>query len=103
MFFQPILGFVHHLQFKKTGVRSAWSYVHLWVGRVCITLGIINGGLGLMLADNSQNGKIAYGVVAGVIWLVYVVSIVIGEKRRASRAPSTSAQEQKRSPDSPRS
>jgi hypothetical protein len=92
LFFQPILGFIHHLQFKKYSRRTVWSYGHLWLGRIVITLGIINGGLGLLLASNapaftgfqpSQGHFIAYGVVAGIMWLLWVVAAVIGERRRA--------------------
>ena len=47
--------------------------VHIWHGRILIILGIVNGGLGLQLADNTTSGEIAYGVVAGVIFVVYIV------------------------------
>ncbi|KAF2125642.1 iron reductase domain protein [Dothidotthia symphoricarpi CBS 119687] len=89
VFFQPILGFLHHLLFKKYQSRTFWSYAHIWVGRIAITLGIINGGLGLQLADSmgmsSKKGIIAYGVVAGVMWLAWIAAIVIGERRRKAR------------------
>jgi len=90
IFFQPIFGFLHHSLFKKYNSRTLWSYVHLWLGRIIITLGIINGGLGFMLADTlgsgSHTGMVVYAVVAGIVWLVYVLAIVIGERRRARRA-----------------
>lgn len=91
LFFQPILGFVHHLRFKKYRRRTLWSYGHLWLGRIAITLGIINGGLGLLLASDapavtgfspSRGQIIAYSVVAGVMWLLWVAAAVIGERRR---------------------
>lgn len=44
----------------------------MWWGRILGTLGIINGGLGLQLADNTVKGEIAYGVIAAVMWLVWV-------------------------------
>lgn len=48
-----------------------------------ITLGIINGGLGLRFAENASSGReIAYGVVAGVVWLVWMGAAVLGEIRR---------------------
>jgi hypothetical protein len=84
IFFQPILGFMHHTLFKKYSHRTMWSYGHIWLGRIAITLGIINGGLGLKLADNSRSGKVAYGVVAGFMWLAWVAASVIGERRRKS-------------------
>jgi hypothetical protein len=73
--------------YKKHQTRTAWSHLHLWLGRAAITLGIINGGLGLRLADDSpRSGFIAYGVIAGVMWLAWVASIVAGEKRRTRAA-----------------
>lgn len=89
LFFMPILGFLHHLSFKRTGHRSFWSYAHLWTGRLAITLGIINGGFGFRLADTmglgSRSGMIAYSVVAGIMWLVWVAAAIIGERRRKAK------------------
>jgi hypothetical protein len=60
------------------------------MGRILITLGIINGGLGLRLADNATRGEcIAYGVIAGIIWLLWVVLAVFGERRRARNTGPT--------------
>lgn len=36
------LGLAHHLAFRKSGGRTAVTYVHLWTGRMVIPLGIIN-------------------------------------------------------------
>jgi len=47
-----------------------------------VTAGIINGGLGLMLAGNTVKGEIAYGVIAGVIWVVWL-AVVIWSSLRA--------------------
>ncbi|QDS73760.1 hypothetical protein FKW77_005149 [Venturia effusa] len=82
-FFQPILGALHHSNYKKFQTRTAVSHGHIWIGRILITLGIINGGLGLKLADNSTYGPIVYAVFAAVAWATYVVAIVIGERRKA--------------------
>lgn len=103
LFFQPIFGLLHHSMYKKHQRRTAVSHVHLWLGRLAITLGIINGGLGFQLADrmklSSKTGMIVYGVVAGVMWLVWVCASVIGEKRRrdqvAMRVPNHSESEHK--------
>lgn len=91
-FFQPILGGVHHHIFKTKGVgrRTIYAYAHLWLGRALITLGIINGGLGLRLAGKGQmqsqettrRAEIAYGVLAGLAWLVYVAVMVWAELPR---------------------
>ena len=95
LFFQPLLGVVHHIQFKKHARRTVWSHAHLWLGRVVVTLGMINGGLGLLLASDapaftgfrpSTPQVVAYGVVAGVMWLAWVAAAVVGERRRAVAA-----------------
>lgn len=44
-------------------------------------LGVINGGLGLQLAANTRKGEIAYGVIAGVVLVIYVGVISIGDRR----------------------
>jgi hypothetical protein len=59
------------------------------MGWVAVTLGIVNGGLGLNLADSmgmsSKAGMIAYGVVAAVMWVAWVAASVVGERRRKAR------------------
>lgn len=86
LFLQPVFGFLHHSLFKKYQARTFWSYAHIWLGRAVVTLGIINGGLGFQLADtmnlSSRPGMIAYSVIAGIVWLVWVIAIVLGEARR---------------------
>lgn len=87
MVFQPLAGWLHHRQFVRTGRRSAISHGHVWVGRVAIILGMINGGLGLELGRVEKRYVIAYSVVAGAMGLVYIASIVYGEVAK-SRRPS---------------
>ncbi|KAF9690970.1 hypothetical protein EKO04_011248 [Ascochyta lentis] len=89
LFLQPIFGYLHHALFKKYQSRTLWSYVHIWLGRIAVTLGIINGGLGLQWADSmnmsSRGGMIAYAVIAVVVWLAWVAASVIGERRRGRK------------------
>ncbi|KAI1208913.1 uncharacterized protein F4807DRAFT_104065 [Annulohypoxylon truncatum] len=84
LFLQPPLGIIHHAKFKRLGRRTASSHLHLWLGRLTLTLGIINGGLGLRLARASQGVIIAYAVVAGLVWLLWVLVAVLAEYRRRS-------------------
>lgn len=83
---QPFFGYVHHLMFKKHESRTLWSYVHIWLGRIAITLGIINGGLGLQWAGSmhmsSKSGSIAYAIIAIHVWLAWVAASVYGERRQ---------------------
>merc|ERR1711881_368232 len=84
IFFMPILGQLHHRNFKKYQRRTGVSYAHVWTGRLIIPLGIINGGLGFKFADNTNYGHIVYAVVAGIFGITYIVAVVIGERRRAA-------------------
>jgi hypothetical protein len=67
-----------------------------------VTLGIINGGLGLLLADNTTSGAIAYGIVAAIVWLMWVAAAVYGEikRARAQRQVSQVQQDRKERTDS---
>jgi len=77
---QPIFGLLHHLQYRKTSSRAPVSYLHIWYGRALMVCGIVNGGLGLLLAGNSNKGIIGYAVVAGVMGALYVLLVVVKRK-----------------------
>lgn len=82
---------MHHLYFKKTSRRTLWATAHVWLGRILITLAMINGGFGLQLSApyiNARPGYIVYGVFAGLIWCIYVAAAVYGEVRGARGAQS---------------
>jgi hypothetical protein len=85
---QPVLGLIHHSYYKKHQRRGLHSHFHIWFGRTLITVGIINGGLGFLLADYSGPGVIAYGVLAGIVWAIYILTLMIVRKKR-SRSPKT--------------
>ena len=68
-----------------------------------LTLAIIEGGLGLRFAGNTTGGEIAYGVVAGLVWISWVGVAVwhdlkksktqeYGEKRSDSEGMTPTAQ-----------
>jgi hypothetical protein len=59
------------------------SYAHIGIGRIAIILGIVNGGLGLQLAGAQGSSVIAYAVVAAIMVLLYLASIVYGERKRS--------------------
>ncbi|KAK1061476.1 hypothetical protein LTR33_012692 [Friedmanniomyces endolithicus] len=88
LLFQPVLGVLHHVMFKKYSRRTVWSYGHIWLGRAAITVGMVNAGLGLRLSQEtrvfapSQGAVVGYWVVAVIIWLVYMASVVYGEIKR---------------------
>jgi len=73
LYIQPALGILHHRVYKNVEKkRSIWAILHVWWGRIIVTLAIINGGLGLELSGNTTSGEIAYGVIAGFIWVVWM-------------------------------
>ncbi|KAK8089030.1 hypothetical protein PG997_003991 [Apiospora hydei] len=80
--FQPLLGWLHHIRLKRTGRRTAWSHLHLWLGRSAIILGIINGGFGLELANAPDSAVTAYSAVAAVVCLLWLLSALVFEYRR---------------------
>jgi hypothetical protein len=63
---------------------------HIWMGRILITLGMIQGGLGLLFSDNATRGEnIAYGVIAGVIWVSWIVIVIAVPLNRNKEIPGT--------------
>ncbi|KAK0618260.1 hypothetical protein B0T17DRAFT_592096 [Bombardia bombarda] len=85
MVVQPALGYLHHRQYLATHGRGVVSHIHIWWGRILMTLGVVNGGLGLQLSNERTGLVIAYSVVAGVIFLAYFIVKVwaaIGGRQR---------------------
>ena len=86
LFFQPILGLIHHRVYVKRRYPTLWGRTHVWYGRALLLLAVINGGLGLKLSDNTKSGEIAYGVIAGLVFLLYLaVFLFTTVKPRAGR------------------
>ncbi|KAJ6024688.1 hypothetical protein N7540_005485 [Penicillium herquei] len=89
--FQPVMGFLQHRYFHKTGGKSVFAYLHRWLGRCLIILGVINAGLGFRLTGVGLSiapvgAVIAYSVVAGIMGLGYALIVVLLplRKRRIS-------------------
>lgn len=86
LFFQPVSGALHYIGFRKHSRRGFASHVHIWMGRTFIILGIINGGLGLYISGNANGGQImAYGLLSGMVVLVWMMASVFGEIRKHRR------------------
>jgi hypothetical protein len=88
MVLQPIFGYLHHMHFVKNRSRGPISYIHIFYGRIVMLLGVINGGLGLRLASESNNLVIAYAVVAAIIGVVYIaVKLLTAFRKPRNDAP----------------
>lgn len=90
LLFQPLMGLYSHLYSRRAGRRSFVAYIHRWFGRFMVILGIINGGLGFMLAGIGTPGcplgaVIAYSVIAGVFISVYLVIVVFRTVMQTTR------------------
>lgn len=73
---QPLLGILHHRQYMRLKKRSYFGFSHIWYGRILIICGVVNGGLGLQLADNSKSGEKIYGIVAAVLFIAYIGALL---------------------------
>ncbi|RDW64301.1 cytochrome and DOMON domain-containing protein [Aspergillus mulundensis] len=86
--FQPAMGLLQHLHFRRTGGKSIFAILHRWLGRFAIILGVVTGGLGFRLAGIDRNPKtpksavIAYAVIAGVMGLLYMAVQVLRAVRK---------------------
>jgi hypothetical protein len=80
---QPLTGLLHHAAFRRHARRGFASYVHVWVGRIAVTLGIVNGGLGLYVSGNARGGQVmAYALIAAIVFVIWMVAAAWGEVKR---------------------
>jgi hypothetical protein len=90
MAIQPALGYAHHRHFLKHQRRGLVSHAHIWYGRALMLLGVINGGLGLQLANANNSLVIAYSVVAGVMFLLYAIGkTLVSIKKKQAAGPAS--------------
>ncbi|KAL9098157.1 MAG: hypothetical protein Q9163_006128 [Psora crenata] len=78
---QPVLGYIHHLHFKRYQRLTIYTTAHIWYGRTLLTLGLINGFLGLRLSHQGKGTQAAYVVIAGLVWIAWML-VVLRKARR---------------------
>ncbi|KAF4550734.1 Hypothetical protein D9617_16g015240 [Elsinoe fawcettii] len=96
LFLQPLGGFIAHLWFKRKGGRNFFGAIHRWNGRIFVTLGGINGGLGIQLTGSRRTWVIAYSVVAAFFFaLWYAVSLLdwVRNRRKGTKVARSAADE----------
>lgn len=91
--FQPIMGLLQHRHFKQRGDKSIFAYLHRWIGRGAIVLGIINSGLGFQLAKTnvivSTRWYIWCYVLLGFFMSIWCALVLYDQlKMRQSMTPS---------------
>ncbi|PYH47557.1 cytochrome and DOMON domain-containing protein [Aspergillus saccharolyticus JOP 1030-1] len=92
---QPILGIMQHLHFRKTGTSSLYGVSHRYLGRFLAALGIINGGIGFHYAttknpDIPPASPIAYGIICGAMFIIYV-GVIAWRRRKNNRQAASIA------------
>jgi Eukaryotic cytochrome b561 len=86
---QPFLGLLQHMHYRRHENRSVFSHLHVWLGRALLIMGAVNGGLGLELVGKTvsrKNCEIAYGVIAGVMFVVYVAAFGLSKVMTPKKA-----------------
>lgn len=89
--FQPIMGILQHLHFKKRGGKSIFAHLHRWIGRGAIVLGMINSGLGFQLAKTNVIVTTTWYIWSYVLLGVFVsiwCSLVVYDKFRIHQPKS---------------
>ncbi|CAD6444653.1 64ed4aa7-5d22-46e6-b052-7faf0cc60abd [Sclerotinia trifoliorum] len=81
---QWILGFLHHRMYKKTSTTTKFAPIHVWLGRIIIPAGIINGFIGFPLA---LNPKFDYALLACTLLIIIIFAPLLfwGYKRRQAK------------------
>lgn len=85
---QPIQELLNHCLHKKHPKIEYIGYVHIYVGRVLVAAGMIQGGLGFAYAAKIDREMpmrpgpyplgvhVTYGVLAGVVAVLYLAAVV---------------------------
>ncbi|EGO59705.1 hypothetical protein NEUTE1DRAFT_121458 [Neurospora tetrasperma FGSC 2508] len=87
LFIQPLVGIFHHKEYKVNRRRGVWSALHLILGRIAITIGMINGYIGLIAMDDDTKTKVKaiYVAIALAIWLLWTAMSIWWEWKRHRR------------------
>jgi hypothetical protein len=101
--FQPALGIIQHLRFRRIRQTTSFGIAHRWLGRGLSVLGIINGGLGFLYAptmnpDIPPASPIAYGAISGSMGVIYIAVLLwkrYTTKRKARNDPQVLLPESK--------
>ena len=95
---QPITEILNHFLFNRYPKVRYLAHFHIWAGRVAITLGMINGGLGFAFADTipyqpewSVAPTIVYAILAGLVWIAYFAYCGVWQQVRSIRKTSGDA------------
>ena len=77
-------GPIAHLMNRKRGHSTIVGTVHAGVGILAITLGMINGGVGLLYHNHIPPSEfVPYAVFTAIIWACFVAFALVTRMKRA--------------------
>lgn len=80
---QLVLGWAHHMKFKKTGWGTWMAVPHINLGRIVMFLGLITGITGFKLSEN-DSGAVVYGLAAGAV-IISIIVLTVWHRKKASK------------------
>jgi len=99
---QPVLGFLQHAYFTKNQKRGPSGYMHAWLGRITIVLGIVTGGLGLKLARTygiqDESPTRIYIIISAIMVAIYLlvwVTTAVFKRLRSRKMEKVATKETK--------
>ena len=90
--FQPVLGLLQHLHFRRMGTRSIYGHGHRLVGRAMLCLGVVNGGLGFKIAGGVGSADVptyavaVYSVFAVLVFLICLAVLFFSSSSRRAES-----------------
>ncbi|KAI1416118.1 putative iron reductase domain protein [Hypoxylon sp. FL1857] len=75
LFAQFALGFLHHRKFKQTKETTKLAPIHMWMGRLLLTLGSINGFLGFQLAQSNEYNFVLAALVISITLTIVIILV----------------------------
>jgi hypothetical protein len=81
MLAQFVLGYLHHRMYKKTLQTTKLAPIHVWLGRLVIPLGVLDGFLGFPLALYPKYDG-AYAAIVAVLVIITAGTFYFWRRRQ---------------------
>jgi hypothetical protein len=87
-FIQLALGCMIHVKSESYGVRTLWTPGHLWMGRLWIIVGIINGIFGFQLSGKGTDSweAISYMTFAFPLLALYAAATLLKDIKKGANS-----------------
>ena len=61
---------------------NPYTHAHVWFGRFIVSAGLLDGLLGCLLAGKGTGTTVAYCIIAGGLWVLWIVVVMFAAKRQ---------------------